>query len=134
MYMYVCVYRNIFFALYSWGILQVSFDIIIIFPSQAVFKILMQPDSRQCLPMVWYNRSTVTGVRAGIVTLYRRCFFHFLKALCRAGRLLPASDKALVKVCLISGEFTASGGQIKVSFLPCFTYRSNDNNNNNSFS
>lgn len=38
--MYVCVYRNIFFALYSWGILQVSFDIII-FPSQAVFKILM---------------------------------------------------------------------------------------------
>lgn len=41
MYMYVCVYRNIFFALYSWGILQVSFDIIIIFPSQAVFKILM---------------------------------------------------------------------------------------------
>lgn len=42
MYMYVCVYRNIFFALYSWGILQVSFDIIIIiFPSQMVFKILM---------------------------------------------------------------------------------------------
>lgn len=41
MYMYVCVYRNIFFALYSLGILQVSFDITIIFPSQAVFKILM---------------------------------------------------------------------------------------------
>lgn len=39
MYMYVCVYRNIFFALYSWGVLQASFDDI--FPSQTVFKILL---------------------------------------------------------------------------------------------
>lgn len=46
--MYVCVYRNIFFALYSWGgiFFQVSFDIIIVivlFPSspRSIFKILM---------------------------------------------------------------------------------------------
>lgn len=36
--MYIEIY---FFALYSWGILQVSFDILIFVPSQVVFKILM---------------------------------------------------------------------------------------------
>lgn len=35
--MYIEIY---FFALHSWGILQVSFDIIFV-PSQVVFKILM---------------------------------------------------------------------------------------------
>lgn len=77
--MYVCVYRNIFFALYSWGILQVSFDITIIFlPSQAVFKILMQPDSRQCLPMVWYKQVNCNGCRpAARLALSRRSSFRF---------------------------------------------------------
>lgn len=67
--MYICVYRNIFFALYSWGILQISYNFIIFFLSQAVFKILMESDSRRCLPMVWYNQSTASRVGTGIFTL-----------------------------------------------------------------
>lgn len=52
MYMYICVYRNIFFALYSWGILQASFDIIF-FLSQAVFKNLCSQTQDSVFP--WFS-------------------------------------------------------------------------------
>lgn len=40
--------------------------------------------------MVWYNKSTVTGVRTGIVTLSKALFFHFLKSFTQ-GREITAS-------------------------------------------
>lgn len=61
--------------------------------------------------MVWYNKSTVTGVRTAIVTLYRRC--SFISQSFMQGREITASHKPHAGLDLtVSGKFTVSSGQI----------------------
>lgn len=48
-------------------------------------------------------------------------FIFFLKKL-YAGKenYCQTPNRALVKICSVSGGFTVASGQIKASFLPCF--------------